>query len=440
MEAEGGRPFGACLPAAEGVWNMAVNVIMPQLGLTMTEGMVTKWHKAAGEKIAKGEVLVEIMTEKITQQIESPADGVVLAILVPEGATVPVKALLAVIGEEGERVDHTAPTGNNEDEGPNGQSNVAAVKASPAAKKLARESGVDLTLVTSTGSGGRLTEKDVLRYLDGQKKKIRATPLAAKIAVEQNIDLSGISKEGRIAKADVLAAVAKAEGPSPGAEEASSVPLAGTRKIIADRMSLSWHTAPHVNLTVSVDMSSVVGLNRNTKAEKKFSVTEMMVAVAARALSEYGDINASLVDGKVMRYKTVNIGVAVALDKGLIVPVIRDAQRKGLPAIRREIADLAARARQGGLLPEEVTGGTFTITNLGMFGVDHFAPIINPPESAILAVCRVVDRPVVVDGAVEIRPMANLCLSFDHRLIDGALAARFMAHVRELMEQPLLLL
>ena len=206
-------------------------------------------------------------------------------------------------------------------------------------------------------------------------------------------------------------------------------------------MSISWHTAPHVYLTVSADMTAIISLNKKySKTEKKFSVTEMTVAITARALSEYGDINASLLDSKVIRHGTVNIGVAVALEKGLIVPVIRNAQKKDLQAIRREIADLSARARQGGLSPEEVKGGTFTITNLGMFGVDHFAPIINPPESAIMAVCRVVDRPVVLDGAVAIRPMANLCLSFDHRLIDGALAAKFMTRVRELVEQPLLLL
>ena len=223
---------------------------------------------------------------------------------------------------------------------------------------------------------------------------------------------------------------------------AAAVPISGMRKVIADRMSLSWQTAPHVNMTAEVDMSAASDLKTRLSEASgvKISYTDIIVKCAARALAEFPPVNSSLIAGKIVTHEAVHVGVAVALENGLIVPVVKNADHKTIAAVREEIASLSARARSGGLSREEISGGTFTVTNLGMFGVDHFTPIINQPESAILGVCRVVDRPMAHQGEVVIRPMMNLCLSFDHRLIDGAVGAQFLSRLRRLLEQPLLLL
>ncbi len=424
---------------------MATNFTMPQLGLTMTEGTVGKWFKQVGEKVTAGEILAEISTDKITNQIEAPVDGVLLAVLVPEGGVAPVQAVLAVIGAPGEKIDAAvAEVAAAPAQAAPAQAAAAApaaapaagdgrVIASPLAKKIAREKGIDLALVTGTGPNGRVVEQDILDYAARQAAAPKASPLAAKIAAEHGVDLAAIATGTRIMAADVRAAV---PAPAPAA-----IPLTGMRKIIAERMSLSWQTAPHVNLTVEVDMSAAGRLKDTLAAAgAKASFTEIIVKCAAKALGEFPMVNASLVNGAIVQHESVNIGVAVALENGLIVPVVKNAAAKTVGQIREDIASLSAKAREGRLGPDDYTGGTFTVTNLGMFGTDHFTPIINPPESAILGVCRVVKRPVVIGDDIVVRPMANLCLSFDHRLVDGALAARFMARVRSLMEEPLLLL
>jgi len=430
---------------------MAAEFMMPQLGLTMTEGTVTKWFKAVGDKVAVGDILVEVETDKITNQLESTTEGVLLTILVPEGTAAPVKAPIAIIGNPGEKVERAGPVGMQAPE-PSHKAPAPAdvhkpvadgkrLKASPLAKKIASEKGVDLTLVTGTGPDGRVVERDVLNFV--KRNTAKATPLAAKLAAEHGVDLTSIAKDSRIMKDDVLAALSKPAAAA-GVPEiaASGAAIAGMRKVISERMSLSWHTAPHVNLTVEVDMTEAVDLkNKMTHATgNKFSFTEIIAKCAAHALAEFKTVNASLIDGKIYYHECAHIGVAVALDNGLIVPVVKNAKQKSLTALREEIRSLSDKARRGELLPDDIAGGTFTITNLGMFGVDHFTPIINRPESAILGVCRVVERPVVQNGKIEIRPMMNLCLSFDHRLIDGSVAAQFMARMRQLLEQPLLLL
>ncbi len=427
---------------------MATNFTMPQLGLTMTEGTVGKWFKQVGEKVTAGEILAEISTDKITNQIEAPADGVLLAVLVPEGGVAPVKAVLAVIGAPGEKIDAAvaevaaaAPAADAQAPSAPSAAPAAApaagdsrVIASPLAKKLAKEHGVDLALVTGTGPGGRVVEKDILDYAARQAAAPKASPLAAKLAAEHGVSLAAIATDSRIMAADVRAAL-------PAQATAAAMPLTGMRKIIAERMSLSWQTAPHVNLTVEVDMTAAGRLKDTLAAAgAKASFTEIIIKCAAKALGEFPMVNASLVNGAIVQHDSVNIGVAVALENGLIVPVVKNAAAKTVGQIREDIASLSAKAREGRLGPDDYTGGTFTVTNLGMFGTDHFTPIINPPESAILGVCRVVKRPVVIGDDIVIRPMANLCLSFDHRLVDGALAAKFMARVRSLLEEPLLLL
>lgn len=425
---------------------MATEYKMPQLGLTMTEGTVTKWFKAVGDTVAVGEVLVEVATDKITNQLESNLAGVLLEIIVDEGATAPVQEVIAIIGQPGEKVataTKAAPvvtellqTTAPEVAEPRGAYSAAVsidgrIKASPYAKKLAAAQSVDLSVVTGTGPGGRIVERDIREY--AMQAPTKASPLAVKVAAEHQVNLAEIQKETRIMKADVLAAVKPAT---------VAKPLVGIRKVIAERMALSWNTAPHVHLTVEVDMTAVLGLKENLvrATGQKASVTELVVKCAAYALREMPVVNASLMDNRIVLHEAVNIGIAVALDDGLIVPVVRNADQKSLSQLREAIVSLGGKARSGKLLPDEISGGTFTVTNLGMFGTDHFTPVINPPESAILGVCRIVEKPVVLAGTIVTRPMSNFILGFDHRLIDGAVGAKFMARLRELLENPSLLL
>ena len=425
---------------------MATEYKMPQLGLTMTEGTVTKWFKAVGDTVAVGEVLVEVATDKITNQLESNLAGVLLEIIVDEGVTAPVQAVIAIIGQPGEKVataTKAAPvvtellqTTAPEVAEPRGAYSAAVsidgrIKASPYAKKLAAAQSIDLSVVTGTGPGGRIVERDIREYAMQAPQK--ASPLAVKVAAEHQVNLAEIQKETRIMKADVLAAVKPAT---------AAKPLTGIRRVIAERMALSWNTAPHVHLTVEVDMTAALELKENLAraTEQKASVTELVVKCAAYALREMPVINASLMDNRIVMHEAVNIGIAVALDDGLIVPVVRNADQKNLSQLREAIGSLGGKARSGKLSPDEISGGTFTVTNLGMFGTDHFTPVINPPESAILGVCRIVEKPVILAGSIVTRPMSNFILGFDHRLIDGAVGAKFMARLRELLENPNLLI
>jgi len=488
---------------------MASEIKMPQLGLTMTEGTVTRWFKKTGEAVAHGEVLFEVATDKITNQIESTAAGTLLQILVEEGQVAPVQAVLAYVGEPGAATGATvaapaaeaaaAPTtaapaatsaatagvpaqkdGDgwvkaspaarklakemNVDlakvtaTGPDGRVVEADVlgfgwvKASPAARKAAKDRGIDLAAVNPTGPDGRVVERDVLAYAENKPAAVKVSPLAAKMAPDLGVDLAGIDKEGRIMKADVLAAAKPAAAPvtAPAAAAAAAPvkaavktrPLVGMRKVIAERMQQSWNAAPHVHLTVEVDMTNAMALkDQLAKASgQKASVTEIIIKCAAQVLMEIPVVNASVVGNQIVYHDSAAVGVAVSLDDGLIVPVIREVEKKSIREIRSAVVDLGARARAGKLLPDEISGGTFTVTNLGMFGTDHFTPVINPPESAILAVCRTVDKPVVSNGQIVIRPMCNCVLAFDHRIIDGAVGAKYMARFRELMENPVLLL
>ena len=480
---------------------MAAEIKMPQLGLTMTEGTVTQWFKQVGEAVNQGELLFEVATDKITNQVEATASGILLEIRVGEGKVAPVQAIVGVVGEAGEQVASvpvaavaakvaadagttsataapappasipavaTAQTSDGRVKaspaarkmaeelgvdlagvtatGPDGmviERDVLGfgwVKASPAARKAARDKGLDLSLVIPTGPDGRVVERDVLALAEG-KTTAKSSPLAAKLAADLGVELSSIDKDGRIMKDDVLAA-AKNVTPAAAAAPAKTKPLVGMRKVIAERMSQSWTSAPHVHLTVEVDMTATMALkDQLTKASgQKASVTEIIIKCAAQLLGEIPVVNASIIGNQIVYHDSVNMGVAVSLDDGLIVPVIRAAETKTLREIRAAVVDLGARARSNKLQPDEISGDTFTVTNLGMFGTDHFTPIINPPESAILAVCRTVDKPVVVNGQVVVRPMCNFVLGFDHRLIDGAVGAKFMARLRELLENPLLLL
>lgn len=405
---------------------MATVVTMPKLGLTMTEGSVSKWHKKEGERVEKGEIIAEVATDKINYELEAPESGVLRKILIGPDAKVPVTAPIAIIAEADEDISGLMPKGTA-GAAPATQAEVKAppapvaaqapatqaIKASPAAKKLAKDHGVDLSLVTGTGPGGRIVEKDVEDYIERQK--VGAVKPAAGL------------KE------------------TPPATPAKRVPLVGMRKVIAQRMSESWHTSPMVTLNSEADANNLKLLRSNLRSafESKgvnLSYNHILLKICAQALTEFPLFNARLEGDEVILQDEVNIGLAIALEDGLIVPAVKNVARKGLFQIAVETEELIERARGNKLTPDDISGGTFTITNLGMFDVRDFTPIINPPQCAILGVGAMTDRPVAIDDSVVIRPIMVLSLTFDHRIVDGAQGAQFLKRVKELVQNPLLLL
>lgn len=427
---------------------MAAEFMMPQLGLTMTEGIIVQWIKSVGDLVVQGDVLVEVETDKINYQVESTLEGTLLAILVNEGDVALVRNPIAIIGKKSEKIESVhapQPAGVEEvassDPAKDKPTQIAVAASeerifvSPIAKKIAAERGINLAEIEGTGPSGRIVERDILSHLE--QTKVKTTPLAEKIAEEYQVDLASIDKKTRVMKDDVLAKV-----PQETQGSTTSAILSGMRKVIAERMSISWQTAPHVNMTAEIDMTAARDLKEKlTDASGiKISYTDIILKCTAQALDEFPILNSSLVESRIVNHQQINIGIAVALEDGLIVPVLKNINNKTITSIRKELISLAKKAHDGILGRDEISGGSFTVTNLGMFGVDHFTPIINYPESAILGVCRIVKRPVVINDAVEIRPLMNLCLSFDHRLIDGAVGAQFLARLRQLVEQPLLLL
>lgn len=441
---------------------MAKLVVMPKLGLTMTEGLVSRWLKAEGDAVKEGVPLFEVETDKLTNTIEATASGTLLKILAKEGDTLPCLAGVAVIGEPNEDISELVPGAAPKAEAPAPAAAPAApaapakapggrVVASPAAKKLAKELGLDIALVPGTGPGGRITEEDVKKFKaapppppeppkPAPEPGPKASPLAAKAAAELGIDLKDVPhKGGRILAADILAAVsapAAQEGPR---EEVKR--MNGMRKAIARNMQNSHMTSPTVTFNLGCDVTELARLRARLKADDiKVSYTDILVKLVAVALREFPLLNCS-VDGDNIIYKNyVNMGVAVALDNGLVVPNVRDADKKGLREISAEVKELANLARTGGLPMDRLSGGTFTITNLGMYGIESFSPIINQPEVAILGVNTIVEKPVVIDGEICVRPILNLSLTADHRVVDGSVAAQFLQRVKKLIECPALVL
>jgi pyruvate dehydrogenase E2 component (dihydrolipoamide acetyltransferase) len=369
---------------------------MPKLSLTMKTGSVVQWFKKEGEQVKKGEPIVEVLSEKITYDVEAPAAGVLRKILAEEGMDLPVDATLAFIAAPGEELPaseiETAPSVNHVKKGvAKEEAEVGAPKervlASPAAKRLAREENVDLTQVRGTGPEGRIVEEDVRRRIEGRLE------LAPRVKEE--------------------------------------LPLTGIRKTTAERVASSFRTAPHSFIIMDADMKNAGKLHEETGA----SYTAILVLALAKALRENLAVNATLKDGKIRVYDDINVGVAVSTEKGLVVPILRNADRKQLAQISSELEELAEDARQGKLSKEQLTGGTFTVTNLGMYDVDMFLPIINPPEAAILAAGRIVGKPVVVNERVVAKPVMTLTLAYDHRIVDGAPAAVFLRKIKKILEE-----
>jgi pyruvate dehydrogenase E2 component (dihydrolipoamide acetyltransferase) len=370
----------------------------------MKEGTVVQWFKKEGDPVKKGEPLVEVLSEKVTYDVEAPASGVLRKIVAAEGVDVPVAGTLGIITEPDEalpEIEEVAAVAPPEKRPEKIEEKVSVpeeeitkkvrerVVASPAAKRLAREHGVDLTKVKGTGPEGRIVEADVQRYLE---ERMVLTPRVREV-----------------------------------------IPLAGIRKTTAERVSLSARTAPHSTITMEVDMSNAAKLREETGV----SYTDILVKAVARALEEHLSLNSTLEGEQIKIYEDINIGVAVATEKGLVVPVIRNANKKSLTQIASILKELVEKAREGKLEKKDVTGGTFTITNLGMYGVEVFIPIINPPEAAILGVGKVVEKPVIENKGIKIKPAMHLSLSFDHRIIDGAPAARFLQRVKQILESEL---
>lgn len=390
---------------------MATRVLLPKQGLQMVEGQIVRWLKKPGDAVTEGEDLVVIETDKATLDIPAPASGVLLAILRGEGETVPVAETIAVIGAPGEDISalSAAP--------------AAAAQAALAPGKPASQPAAAAPAALTATSGGRLF----------------ASPRARTAAAQAGIDiraLKGSGPEGLVIERDVLAQAARG---TPAPAQGRLVQPGRMRATIARRMRESLETAAQAEMQVDVDASEMVRLRERLKAGgQAVSFTDIVVKAAAAALAAHPNVNSSWTPSGILVRSEINIGLAVSVEEGLLVPVIKGVDKLTLGAVAAASRDLAGRAREGKLLPREMEGAGFTVSNLGMFGVDRFTAIINQPESAILAVGRIVDRPVAVDGAVQVRPVMTITLSYDHRLIDGAPAARFLAAVREYAENPLL--
>lgn len=438
---------------------MATEVLMPKLGLTMTEGTIEEWKKKEGDAVKAGDVLFSVATDKLTNDIEADTEGVLLKILVGEGETAECKAVVAYIGQAGEVVaDAAAPTATIAAETAPAAAEVSAVKprapgarvlASPAAKKLAKEKGYDLSTIPGTGPDGRITLGDVENYTGGPK----TSPMAAKLAAELGVDVSKLDANGRIMKADVLTAAGKtptvesapATAPTQGGNDLPPVKVSPLRRSIAVNMAASWSTSPRVTYTHPVDVTEMKSLRAKLKDGLKeqgikLTYNHILMLVVSRALTEFPDINASFKDNLLTRHPHVNLGLAVAKGDGLIVPNVKNCESKSLAQIAAETEGLIEATRTGKLTLEDMTGGTFTISSLGPYGITVFSPIINQPELAILGVCDMVDTPVVRNGQIVVRTMMNLSLTADHRVIDGVMASKFLKWVTELLENPFMLL
>jgi pyruvate dehydrogenase E2 component (dihydrolipoamide acetyltransferase) len=403
-------------------------VIMPKLGLTMETGRIEKWHKKEGDRVEKGEVLFEVMTDKVTIEVESYDSGTLLKILRAEGDDVPVTEVVAYIGEQGEKVPENV------------------IKKETAKKNKEPE----LKDALESKDRGKKTDRST-----GKEKGIKISPLARKIAEDMGIDyrseeIAGSGPGGRIVKEDVIAygkLRKKKEKEEPASQQGaisvkSSSKLTGLRKVIAERMSHSKSTIPHLVLNIKADATKLVELKEKLEEEiiKKYGVkityTDFVLKAAAVSLRENLEVNSTFSDGNYIIYDEVNIGVAVSLEEGLIVPSIINCDKLRITDIAKKRVELVKKARKGKLSLEEVSNGTFTVTNLGMYGIRSFSPIINPPQAAILAVGEIYVEPAVVKGKIEPRSFMNLSVSCDHRIIDGTVGAKFLRRVVELIEDP----
>jgi len=457
---------------------MPTNVVMPQMGESIAEGTVVRWIKKVGDQVDRDEPLFEISTDKVDAEIPSPAAGQLAEIRVKEGETVPVNSVVAVIGTVGEAP--AAPSATvpeaavGQPEQPATQAAAAAAPPTPAAKdkkqqkedeeeeddeesprqkssplvrRIAREHNVDIRNIQGTGINGRVTKGDILAYIESgaAAPPAAAAPSAPVEAPSAPVAAASATVEAPTVPVEAPSApVAPATEPAPGpvykpGESVQIVPMSVMRKKIAEHMVLSAHTSPHVYSVYEVNFGRISALRDKKKAEfdaagTKLTYTAFIAKAVIDALRQFPIVNASVDGSNIVYKKDINLGIAVALDNGLIVPVIRNADERNLLGLSRAINDLAARARAKKLNPEEVQGGTFTITNPGIFGALYGLPLINQPQVAILGVGTIEKRAVVIDDAIAIKPMCHITLGYDHRLIDGADAGRFLLFLKERLE------
>ena len=422
-------------------------ILMPKPGQMTEECTVIAWHKREGDHVARGDVLFEIETDKSAMEVEAFDEGVLLRIVAQEGDTVPVNQVCAWVGQPGEAIPETPrPAAPVESAAPAVESAAPAVEGAEGAVAPAT---APVTAAMSPATAAA-------RAPDEAGARMRISPRASRAAADAGVDprtITGSGPEGRITEKDVLAAVAAVAAravATPGAAPRSAPipavpvegeeeprPLSRMRRVIADRLTASWTTSPHFTVTVAVDVSRLLALRSELKAAgTNLTVTDFILAATAQTLAEFPDVNSRTDGASVWRRRRVHLGLAVSLPGGLVVPVIRDADRLTIAELHDRAADVAGRARDGTLTPDEMTGGTFTVSNLGMLGVEEFSAIINPGESAILAVAAAMPTVVAIGDAMAVRSIMKLTLSADHRQVDGEVAARFLGSLRRRLEVP----
>ena len=443
---------------------MLQKVLLPKLGQTMEEATIERWLKKEGDAVAKGDVLLEITTDKATLEVEAFVPGTLRKVFAEEGQILPVNAVLALVGEADEALPdnfdeylathgaaESAPAAKGKAEEPSAETPSAAAPAaatvppppprsgrifiSPRARKKAEKEHVPISILRGSGPEGRIVEKDVLDYLE-RRKAVKVTPTALVIACERGVDVLGLTGSGtgdRITKEDVLAAPAAS-----AAGEEKRVELSAMRRVVAQRLTQAKQQIPHFYLMMEMDMTAAAALRKKLNAEGKTRIGfhDMIIKACAMGFIDNPAMNASWAGDAILQRGEINIGVAVAIEEGLMVPVVHNVDRMSLEQIARASKDLIDRTRSKKLTPDEYEGGCLTISNLGMYDIDTFIPIINPGESAILGIGRITEKTVVKDNAIYIRSMMSVCLSGDHRVVDGAVAAQFLKAVKDRLEDP----
>jgi pyruvate dehydrogenase E2 component (dihydrolipoamide acetyltransferase) len=446
---------------------MPYPVIMPKFEMSQETAQLIEWHKKEGEEVKKGETLLSVETDKVTMELESPASGILAGISATDGDVVPVTTAIAYILQPGEELPVSSPETDEaasfkkepDKQIPTKKETPESHRTTPLAKRMASETGVNISKLKGSGQGGRISKADVeaalleaenqknkLSGLELDEGKLRSSPAARRIARELNIDLRDVKGKGirgRIQSEDVIAA-AKYLSSQP--EDVEIIPLQGMRRTIAERMQHSFQTAPHITFSTRVDMSAFELIRAELNGHSDFqdgpqvSVTALLIKLLGAVLVRHRELNSILQGEDIHRFSVANVGVAVALPEGLIVPVIYNAESKPVSSIASELSGLTERARQGKLVPADVAGGTFTLSNLGPFGIEQFTAILNTGQAGILAVGSTVQEPRVVDGQIQIRPIMHMTLSADHRIVDGAQAAHFLAELKRFIEAPSLLI
>ena len=418
---------------------MATEVKLPRLGQGMESGTIVRWLKTEGDAVSKGEPLYELDTDKVTQEVEAESDGVLLKIVVRDGE-VDVGTTVGIIGAQDEDVAALLA---------DAQAGNGGAPAAPPAEEAAPPTAT-VAQAEDSAEGAEAPAAEAPAVARAESERVKASPLARRIARERGVELAqiaGTGPEGRVIAEDVEKAVlrpATAAQAAPASSEPEVVELTSTRRTIARRLSEAWQ-APVFQLTVTADATELVATRERMiellrEGETKPTVSDVLTRVVASALIRHRAVNAHFVDGRVLRYPVANVGLAVAAPSGLVVPVIRDAERKSVQQIAADRADVVARARDGKLKLADLEDGTFTISNLGMYGIEQFVAVLNPPQVAILAVGSIEDRPAVVDGEVAVIPTMTMTLTCDHRAIDGSEGAEFLRDVKAYVEAPALAL